>query len=1157
MNFTDWLSSLFSLRARKRRRSRRSGSSLLQRQTSAEVLEARTLLTAQISIAPVAPITEGQNATFVVTLSEAASNTVTVDFSTEASDGPTAATAGEDFNAQTNQRITFNPGEVSKAIGVSTINDSIPEQTETFEVVLSNASGAPIVVNRATATINDNDGAQPTVSIADATPATEGQNASFTVTLSAAASGTVSVRYSTVSGAGPTAATSGLDFTAASNATLTFAPGETEKTINVATTDDQETEADEVFTISLSSPTGVVLADREATGTILDNDSGGGLPAISISDAPAITEGANAVFTVTLTSAATTAVTLNYSTFEDNRPTSAGSGDFTARTNQSLTFAAGELTKTIVIATIDDIEVEDTETFGVMLSNVSGATLSTAQAIGTINDNEVALPEFSVNNAPAVEEGGSASFVVTLDRAVANTLTVNYSTASGFGPSGASNNADFTAINNQMLTFSPGQTQRTVTVVTTDDALIESTEQFQLNLTSPSSGSRIATAQGLGTIYDNDGTAGFAVSKTSVTVEESGTTDTFTVSLITAPTSNVVFNLGVSSSDRPSPIVTPAQLTFTPSNWAVAQTVTVQGVNDVLPDGDQTSEVTVSVDAGASDNRFDNLASQFVTVTTVDDDVAEGLQITGPLGAIDNQQPTLTWTPVAGAVSYDVELFYVSGGNTRLIKTTVSGTSLASPSVLGVGRYRTWVRATLGTGTQTSWESEVFTVQTTTAIHAIDFHGTDRTPTFTWDAVEGAAQYRVFLSNQTTGGAAVADQMVSGTSFTASPALNFGRYLFWVRPVAADGFEAAWSTSEDYYIGPTLLTPLGSTLQTQPQFTWTAIPGAATYHLYVAGPGGVLVNEPGITGTSYTPASALADGDFRWWIKPSTSTGAGGAWSEVARFSTGGRTRVNLEDGTVTSSIPVFDWPAVSGAQSYEVYVSRIGTPGALYRQAGLPGTTYSSPALDNGDYKIWIRTVQSDGTPVWGSGAAFTVNENHVNLNTVPLSPTTPTFGTTPEFRWAATSGAVSYDIMLHNGTDARLESNLTGTTWTPSPALTSGDWTWRIRSRNSSGATGPWSTASGFSTSGRTVLLAPGSTTSNRTPTFTWQSVTGATRYILQVDNLTTGADRVIREDNLTGTAFTPSAQLTPGTYRAWVRSISSASTAPWSLQLDFVVT
>jgi len=89
-----------------------------------------------------------------------------------------------------------------------------------------------------------------------------------------------------------------------------------------------------------------------------------------------------------------------------------------------------------------------------------------------------------------------------------------------------------------------------------------------------------------------------------------------TVLLDAAPASNVVIDLGLSSSDEAS--IDSNQLTFTPSNWDTPQTVTVTGIDDANSDGNQTTTLTLSVDDAASDDDYDPLADQQISITTID-----------------------------------------------------------------------------------------------------------------------------------------------------------------------------------------------------------------------------------------------------------------------------------------------------------------------------------------------------------------------------------------------------------------------------------------------------------------------------------------------------------------------------------------------------------
>ena len=94
--------------------------------------------------------------------------------------------------------------------------------------------------------------------------------------------------------------------------TLTFRPGDTLKTVTVATAEDELNEADETFTVALSGvtlPAGVSLGDAEAVGTITDDD---GLTVSVAGPVANVEEGQTATFTVTVTGTSTTAVVVSY-----------------------------------------------------------------------------------------------------------------------------------------------------------------------------------------------------------------------------------------------------------------------------------------------------------------------------------------------------------------------------------------------------------------------------------------------------------------------------------------------------------------------------------------------------------------------------------------------------------------------------------------------------------------------------------------------------------------------------------------------------------------------------------------------------------------------------------------------------------------------------
>ena len=225
--------------------------------------------------------------------------------------------------------------------------------------------------------------AAPAPGASDATPADEGTTPAmrFTVRLSEVAPRRVEVDYATEDGT----ATAGADYEAAEG-TLTFALGETVRTVDVALLDDAFDENDETLKLTLRAVRGAEFGDGEAVGTIEDDDGGqdgpgDGARQLSVSDASAA-EGGSASFLVRLDRSAEDAVTVDYAT-EDGTAT-AGS-DYTAASG-TLTFPAGETANTVAVALLDDAAREADETFTLRLSNASGAVLADAAATGTIKD---------------------------------------------------------------------------------------------------------------------------------------------------------------------------------------------------------------------------------------------------------------------------------------------------------------------------------------------------------------------------------------------------------------------------------------------------------------------------------------------------------------------------------------------------------------------------------------------------------------------------------------------------------------------------------------------------------------------------------------------------------------------------------------------------
>ena len=237
--------------------------------------------TPSLSINDLSSIPEGDSgtstATFMVTLSAASGQTVTVNFAT--ADG--TATAGSDY-VTTNSSLTFNPGETSKSVPVTINGDVLFESNETFFVNLTTPTNASLSDAQGQGSITNDDAAANTLTINDVS-ISEGNSGTkilnFTVTLAPSSLQTVTVSYATADG---TATIADNDYLSASGM-LTFDPGDTTKQISVTINGDTAVEPDETFVVNLSGATNAAIADTQGQGTITNDDAASPITKIVIS----------------------------------------------------------------------------------------------------------------------------------------------------------------------------------------------------------------------------------------------------------------------------------------------------------------------------------------------------------------------------------------------------------------------------------------------------------------------------------------------------------------------------------------------------------------------------------------------------------------------------------------------------------------------------------------------------------------------------------------------------------------------------------------------------------------------------------------------------------------------------------------------------------
>jgi len=626
-------------------------------------------------------LTEGNSGTksftFTVSLSAASGRTVRVNYAT--ADG--TGLAPSDYTA-TSGTLTFTPGQTTKTVTVLVKGDTMNEADETFFVNLSSAENATIADAQGVGTIR-NDDAVPSLSINDVT-VTEGTggttDATFTVSLSGASGRTVTVKYATANG---TAVAPG-DYGAASG-TLVFTPGETTQTIVIGVVADSMDEVDETFLVKLSSPTNATISDGQGSGTITDDDAP---PTLSIDDVT-VTEGTggtrNAVFTVSLSQASGKTVTVSYATA--NGTATAGS-DYTSKSG-TLTFAPGQATRTISVSVKSDSTDEPDETFLVNLSTPTNATILDGQGVGTIVDDD-GPPSLRISDV-TVTEGNSgtanATFTVTLSQASGYTVTVDYATGDGTAVAGV----DYTTTTGT-LTFTPGQTSKTISVPVIGETMDEPDETFYVNL-SGATRATIADSQGRGTIRDNDAPPTLSINDVTVTEGTGPTVDAdFTVTLSQASGYTVTAKYATANGTALSGsdyTATSGTLTFNPGQ--TTQTVTVPVLGDVLDEATETYYVNLSSPTKATiadsqglgrivdDDPLPTLSINDVTVTEGNSGTKDAI-FTVTLSTTSGRQVLVNYATASGTATAGSDfiltfgtLTFAAGQTTRQIIVKIKG----------------------------------------------------------------------------------------------------------------------------------------------------------------------------------------------------------------------------------------------------------------------------------------------------------------------------------------------------------------------------------------------------------------------------------------------------------------------------------------------------
>ena len=531
-------------------------------------------------------VVEGAQSSYTIGLASEPSGEVAVAVTVPGSTDVSVAPAAVTFTAidwQTPRRITVSAAEDDDILADAPVRLAHAAKGADYD----GTTGDSVTV-----TVVENDSAA--FWIGDVSAAESDGMLRFVVSLSVASPATATVDYATMDGS----ATADSDYRATAG-TLTFLPGETSKTVVVDLHDDDLHEADETLRVTLSNAVDAAIAKVAGTGTIADDDSA---PVLAVGDAMAVESAGRISFPITMDGATGDNVTIAYAT-ED--ATAAAGADYLAASG-SLTFASGEISKTVTVTLLDDSRYEADETFRMTLASPVNAVVDKDAGTGTITDDDEP-PVLAVADMSASENAGTMAFEVTLREVAATRVAVDYATADATALAGQ----DYSATAGT-LAFLPGETTRTIIVPLLDDALHEMDETFRVTLANPA-GAIVADDEATGTITDDDEAATLSVGDQSA-VESLGEI-VFEISLAGQSAMPVTVEYATANGTANAQEdyeATTGTLTFDPGERS--QTITVPLLDDAVHEATETFQLELSSPFGA------NLAHGVGTGTITDDD---------------------------------------------------------------------------------------------------------------------------------------------------------------------------------------------------------------------------------------------------------------------------------------------------------------------------------------------------------------------------------------------------------------------------------------------------------------------------------------------------------------------------------------------------------
>ncbi len=333
-------------------------------------------------------------------------------------------------------------------------------------------------------------------------------------------------------------------------------------------------------------------------------------------------------------------------------------------------------------------------------------------------------------------------------------------------------------------------------------------------------------------------------------------------------------------------------------------------------------------------------------------------------------QVAVSWNAVTGAASYELWAWESDSEWERLDDGSLTAASFTHSNLAAGTSYYYQIRSITSDGAASAWSEQVeATVLTGLAAPQLTATAAVGQITLTWLTVQDAAGYEIWVHQSGTEWQKADDGSLTGSSasFTHSDLTAATTYYYQGRALNPDGVAGPWSLP----VHATVLTPLAAPTLTltpghgQIVLSWQAITGADTYELWTWQEGGdwVQLDDGSLSATSFTHASLTVGSKHYYAVRALSNEGVEGAWSEYVGAIAAGELPTPVLTVTASGTQITITWPAVTGADSYELWYWVDGTDWVQLGGGALTATTYTHTGLTAGTtYYYSLRAHANDG---------------------------------------------------------------------------------------------------------------------------------------------------------------------------------------------------